>query len=197
MKKIYPVYIIMVLALSLICTEITAQAQIYSRFVDVNVIPQEMSNWCWAASTQALIRQRTGILISQEIIVILAKGSAVNEAGLPTEVKEVCGLLGITVFADMFSPQPPGRTEIVNWINQNKSFILWRSNSAGMNLRFDPDDWEIQSTNHCTVGFGYLIYRYYHNLYITWVAIDDPAPGRGKSWYSLDALQTGWFATVH
>jgi hypothetical protein len=174
-KSKYPVLLIFLLCL-IINSGSLFSANVYYGFVDVNVQTQEMTLWCWAASSQALILQRTGVFVAQSAIVEYVKGSVINASGMPHEIKMACDANGASVTYFWSIPNAPSISSIISWIDSNKCFIVLRN-------------------NHATVGFGYLIY-YFSNFTTRWVAIDDPWYGKGKSWYSLENLQSGWSATV-
>lgn len=135
------------------------------KLLSVNMETQQMDQWCWVASSQCLVRQRTGNYFSQEAYVRYIKGSIVNQPGTGDEIERACRGGGATVS----QTGPLSMSGIQSLINANKCFIVGRQ-------------------GHATVGFGYY--------YQSYVAIADPWPGMGSSWYTMSNLQNGWFMTV-
>jgi len=150
-----------ILVLLLGMGELTAQ----QRLLTVNMETQQMNQWCWAASSQCLVRQRVGNYYTQEAYVRYVKGAVVNQPGTGDEIVMACRGGG----ASVSQTGSLSMSSIQSLINANKCFIVGRQ-------------------GHATVGFGYY--------YQSYVAIADPWPGMGSSWYTIGNLQNGWFMTV-
>lgn len=153
----------LILALCLIFLNVEVSAQ--QKLLNVTMETQQMSQWCWAASSQCLVRQRVNKYYTQQAYVVYIKGSVVNEPATAAEIVKACRAGG----AYVSQTGALSMTGIRSLINSNKTFIVGRQ-------------------GHATVGFGYYNYSY--------VAIADPWPGTGYSWYTISNLQNGWFVTV-
>jgi hypothetical protein len=154
-----------ILAIGLVFLLLPSDLASQQKTLTVTMESQQMNQWCWAASSQCLVRQRTGNYYTQQAYVQYIKGAVVNQPGTTQEIVRACQAGG----ASVSSTGALTMTGIKSVINANKCFIVGRS-------------------GHATVGFGY-----YNS---THVAIADPWPGTGKSWYTIGNLQSGWFMTV-
>ncbi len=157
--------VLTILAVGICLLMMAADLPAQQKTLNVTMEVQQMNQWCWAASSQCLVRQRTGRYYTQQAYVQYIKGAVVNQPGTTMEIVQACQAGG----ASVSSTGALSMAGIKSVINSNKCFIVGRS-------------------GHATVGYGY--YNSSH------VAIADPWPGTGKSWYTIANLQSGWFMTV-
>lgn len=125
-------------------------------------VHQNRSNWCWAATSQAVL-QYYGEYVSQEDIAAYATPGAYDS---PTQLidssdplhKSVVQILynfgGISSYGYYFSV---GRKDVYDWINMDQTpiFIRWGYEDGGHNLAIKGAD--------------------YDNSYILWMSLMEPS----------------------
>ncbi len=151
-----------------ICSSLAAsELQAAQKTLNISMRSQEQNQWCWAACSQSYVQYKTGNFYSQCDYVKYIFGSCVNQAGTAAQIVRACSGGG----ASASSTGVLSFSGVQSLVDSNRPFIVGRS-------------------GHAMVGFGY---KTDNGQY---VAISDPWPGRGKSWYTYSNLSSGWFVTV-
>ncbi len=87
-------------------------------------IQQQMSNWCWATSTSAVL-QHYGFNVTQQQVVYYTKGSLVNQTGTDSEMLNAANHFGLYANAGYNIPSYGDVQREINSGNPLETMIGW------------------------------------------------------------------------
>lgn len=149
-------------------------------YLNVPLVTQEHSQWCWDASSLCIIKYKGGNTSQCTIANYAFNRSdccgnsyfnwyhSCNQPNTTSAMVSVLSAWGVSAS----STGSLSWSSIQSQINANRPFIIGRS-------------------GHATVGYGY-----WTSYGTTYVGHMDPWPGEGYKWITYYSMSSGWFATV-